>query len=228
MTSRQAKGPAPSGPDATANITETKDTAAEQVTFGYGVISERAAAYWWLSKGALRLYIKMAKYADLKTRIARPGQDRLAKELSWVDKNGDPDRRRVFRHMKELREADLVRLAGQHSLGDGRWVRKYLVAPFPGDAYIDAASPREDADVFDASVRKDAEDDATKTVEGCDQNTVSDADVFDAPVFQSSFNQPLLSSSSASAILKDANGKKTTQLLLSKEQIQKGPAYDAS
>jgi hypothetical protein len=206
MTSRKASDPQVEGAAAEQHL-QDQDTAPAQVPFGFGIISERAAAYWWLSKGALRLYIKMGKYADLKTRIARPGQDRLARELSWFDKIGEPDRRRVFRYMKELREADLIRLAGQHSLGGGRWVRKYLVAPFPGDAYIDAASPREDADVFVASVREDAEDDATKTIEGCDQNTVSDADTLVAPVFQSSFNQPLLSSSSASAILKTANGK---------------------
>jgi hypothetical protein len=97
-----------------------------------------------LSKSAMRLYIVMCAYADGITRIARPGQDRLATYLGWVSANGVPDRRRVSRFMGELIDRGLVEIAGQHPLGKGRWVRKYLVFPFPDDASEGYASLDQD------------------------------------------------------------------------------------
>ena len=102
----------------------------------FGIATPRAACLD-LSKGALRLYLLLTSYADGYTRIARPGQDRLADELGWSKPDGSADRRRVYRHLQQLVKADLIRKAGQHSLGGKRWVRKYLVAPFPIDGVND-------------------------------------------------------------------------------------------
>jgi hypothetical protein len=106
------------------------------VSARFGITVPRAAhSDTALSKDALRLYLVLAPYADGLTRIARPGQDRLAEELGWISKStGKPDRRRVYNAMDELVAAELVEFAGQHSLGKRRWVRMYRVAPFDKDA----------------------------------------------------------------------------------------------
>lgn len=128
-------------------------------------ITTPLAAVTDISGSALRLYIMMASFAG-RDRIARPGQDRIARELGWMTGKGAPDRRRVYKCQQELIAADLVRVAGQHSLGNHQWVRKYLVAPFPQpkkDAYpVDASSPGEDASV--------SNEDASISARGCVPN----------------------------------------------------------
>jgi hypothetical protein len=163
----------------------------------FGITDPRAASKSLeLSKDALRLYLVLASFADGKTRLARPGQDRLARLLGWTSTSDRPDRRRVYRALGELKAADLIEVAGTHSLGGGRWVRLYLVAPYRDDAHDAFASPTtgepEDAHIVTASPvytpTVDAHDshDPMRTFFGLD------AHVVDAPSYQSSFTPVLL------------------------------------
>ena len=84
-----------------------------------------------LSPTALRIMIAMACHADGASRLAWPSQETLARELGWESKSA---RRRVRAALAELEAADLIERAGQRVIGPrGRWVRQYLVAPFPAD-----------------------------------------------------------------------------------------------
>ena len=142
-----------------------------------------------LSKAALRLYVAMTRYADGKTRVARPGQLRLIADLGWTYSGGKPDRRRLHRVLGELEEADLIRGHGTHALGKGRWVHRYLVAPYPSDADITSASSEaKDAVTTSASLRNTARDDAD--VLGHTMRTFRrvDADAMSAPSKQFSSN----------------------------------------
>ena len=89
-----------------------------------------------LSPSALRVMIAMACHADGASRLAWPSQKTLAEELGWVhsQRTGEAARRRVRLALAELEAADLIEHAGQRVIGPrGRWVRQYLVAPFPAD-----------------------------------------------------------------------------------------------
>lgn len=173
----------------------------------FGIVpTDAARPEFGLSKNALRLLIELASYADSKTRIARPGQERLAIMLGWCNqRTGEPDRRRVYRAMKELLDVDLVRIAGQHPLGDGQWVRMYLVAPFsdahegdassrghPNDAQEGRASPSTAADTMRMFLEADA------------HVSRHDAHVVHAPSYQSL----LQTSSSSDQSLKPAHSTK--------------------
>jgi len=127
----------------------------------FGLTDPRAAlSSLHMSKDALRLYLVVASFADGRTRVARPGQDRLARILGW-------DRRRVYRRLTELNEAGFIEPAGTYSLGRGRWVRCYRVAPYREDAREGDASITEDAREGDASTEVAQADDAHVSAGRC-------------------------------------------------------------
>ena len=96
-----------------------------------------------LSPTALRIMIAMACHADGASRLAWPSQETLARELGWESKSA---RRRVRAALAELEAADLIERAGQRVIGPrGRWVRQYLVAPFPADGVATVPSALDEA-----------------------------------------------------------------------------------
>jgi len=96
-----------------------------------------------LSPTALRVMIAMACHADGASRLAWPSQETLARELGWESKSA---RRRVRAALAELEAADLIERAGQRVIGPrGRWVRQYLVAPFPADGTVATPSALDEA-----------------------------------------------------------------------------------
>jgi hypothetical protein len=146
-----------------------------------------------LSKDALRLYVAVTRYADGRTRVARPGQLRLIEQLRWTYSGGQPDRRRLHKALAELEGADLVRRHGTHPLGGGRWVRCYLVAPFATDADAATASLAptlsSDADKTTATTGRPTRDDAVVSANPMRSFLEGDAVAASAPSKQFSSNQ---------------------------------------
>jgi hypothetical protein len=130
--------------------TVSKSNAFDTASAPWGKVP-RYIATMALSKEALRLFIVISSHADWENRVAFPGQDRLARELQWFQGDGQPNRRRVFRVLKELEAADLVKRAGTQSINGSAWVRRYLVARYPDAQISGASTPTNDAHHIDAS-----------------------------------------------------------------------------
>jgi hypothetical protein len=167
----------------------------------WGICDPGVAMMKSLSKDAIRCCMILARFADGRTRVAHPSQIQLAGQLDWAY-SGEPDRRRVQNALAELEGAGFVRSCGRHVFDRGRWVNRYLVAPYRDAVTATASTTQPDADTTTASGHGDSSDDAVVSGDTMRSISPNDAVTTPAPSDQFSSNQV---SSEQEAVVKESH-----------------------
>jgi hypothetical protein len=157
----------------------------------FGICDPGVAMVRGLSKDAIRCYIILARFADGRTRVAHPSQVQLAGQLDWAYSE-KPDRRRVQRALNDLEGAGFVRPCGRHVFDRGRWVNRYLVAPYRDAVTATASTTQPDAVTTTASGHGDPSGDAV--VSGDTMRSFSSDDAVTTPAPSDQFYSNQISS----------------------------------